>query len=205
MSEYNVKEILKKIPLCPDELNLLWKKVTTDNTDKMEQLKVELVCFGIHRTKQLAEKSEVDFELLMQYIEISWFEQLGNTFTTYSQFINDIDRYLQQIIKKTFFNEEDRMQGRKQEIYTAEWNIANLDEKSKEQLQILLESLSPKYQQIVSLRLGLVDGKIYSVDEVAKIMGVTKERIQQIETKICRRYCHPRPKRNKKIKDFLES
>ena len=67
MSEYNVKEILKKIPLCPDELNLLWKKVTTDNTDKMEQLKVELVCFGIHRTKQLAEKSEVDFELLLKY------------------------------------------------------------------------------------------------------------------------------------------
>jgi len=48
----------------------------------------------------------------------------------------------------------------------------------------LFSALSPREKQVVSLRYGIEDGKPKSFEEIGRIMGVTRERIRQIDTKI---------------------
>jgi RNA polymerase primary sigma factor len=44
-----------------------------------------------------------------------------------------------------------------------------------------LSSLTPKEEEIVRMRYGLGEGKIYTLDEIGNKFGVTRERIRQIE------------------------
>ena len=48
-------------------------------------------------------------------------------------------------------------------------------------------NLNEKEMKIISLRYGLWDGKIYTLDQIASFYGVTKERIRQLESKILRK------------------
>ena len=68
----------------------------------------------------------------------------------------------------------------------------------------LLDQCTDREITVIALRLGMVDGKIYSLEEVGEMLGVTRERIRQIESyvihKIWKR-THPRTRR-KSISDF---
>jgi RNA polymerase primary sigma factor len=57
--------------------------------------------------------------------------------------------------------------------------LANLREKLKQAIQ----TLSPKERRVISLRYGLEDGAIYTLEEIGKIFGITRERVRQIEIK----------------------
>lgn len=46
-----------------------------------------------------------------------------------------------------------------------------------------LRSLAPRDREVLEMRYGLRDGQPRTLDEVAKILGVTRERIRQIETR----------------------
>lgn len=72
----------------------------------------------------------------------------------------------------------------------------------KEQLEDVLETLTPREKEVLRLRFGLNDGKPRTLEEVGKVFGVTRERIRQIEAKALRKLRHP--SRSKKLKDFLE-
>jgi len=53
-----------------------------------------------------------------------------------------------------------------------------------------LKSLTPREEEVMRARFG-IDGEAFTLDEVAKQQGVTRERIRQIETKALRRLRNP--------------
>ena len=71
----------------------------------------------------------------------------------------------------------------------------------REQLEEVLATLTPREQQVLRMRFGLVDGKPHTLEEVGKEFDVTRERIRQIESKALRKLRHP--SRSKKLRDFL--
>ena len=72
----------------------------------------------------------------------------------------------------------------------------------REQLETMLEDLTDREKQVLRLRFGLEDGHAYTLEEVGKRFGVTRERIRQIEAKALRKLRHP--SRSKKLRDFLD-
>jgi len=68
-------------------------------------------------------------------------------------------------------------------------------------LQDVFEDLPPREVRILQMRYGLVDGKTYTLEEVGQKLGVTRERIRQIEVQALSRLRHPAHAR--KLRDFL--
>lgn len=71
---------------------------------------------------------------------------------------------------------------------------------SKEILEKMLDTLTEREADVLRVRYGLYDGKPKTLDECAKIFGVNRERIRQIENKAIRKLRHP--SRAKNLKDF---
>ena len=72
----------------------------------------------------------------------------------------------------------------------------------KEQLALVLSTLSERERQVLQLRFGLDDGKPRTLEEVGKVFHVTRERIRQIEAKALRKL--GRANRKWKLRDFLD-
>jgi RNA polymerase primary sigma factor len=53
----------------------------------------------------------------------------------------------------------------------------------REQLMLLLDTLEPGEQRVLQWRTGLIDGHIYTLEEIGKKAGVSRGRIFQIEQK----------------------
>jgi RNA polymerase primary sigma factor len=65
----------------------------------------------------------------------------------------------------------------------------------------VLETLTPRERRVLQLRFGLIDGHQRTLEEVGKRIGVTRERIRQVEVKALRKLRHP--SRSQKLRDYL--
>ena len=72
----------------------------------------------------------------------------------------------------------------------------------REQIEEMLDNLSEREREVLHFRFGLEDGRSYTLEEVGKKFGVTRERIRQIEAKALRKLRHP--SRSRKLRDFLD-
>jgi RNA polymerase primary sigma factor len=61
----------------------------------------------------------------------------------------------------------------------------------QDQLEQVLDTLSPREQRVIQLRFGLIDGHPRTLEEVGRDFGVTRERIRQIESKTLVKLRHP--------------
>ena len=71
----------------------------------------------------------------------------------------------------------------------------------REHLEDVLNGLPPREVRILQLRYGLMDGQAYTLEEVGRKMGVTRERVRQIEAQALSRLRHPSIRR--KLRDYL--
>ena len=71
----------------------------------------------------------------------------------------------------------------------------------KEQLEEVMNTLTPREAKVLKLRFGLEDGKARTLEEVGRQFQVTRERIRQIEAKALRKLRHP--SRSKKLRDYM--
>ena len=73
----------------------------------------------------------------------------------------------------------------------------------KDQTAAVLQTLTPREEQVIRMRFGIGDGSEHTLEEVGQRFSVTRERIRQIEAKALRKLRHP--SRSRKLKAFLES
>ncbi len=72
----------------------------------------------------------------------------------------------------------------------------------KEQTAAVLQTLTPREEQVIRMRFGIGDGSEHTLEEVGQRFSVTRERIRQIEAKALRKLRHP--SRSRKLKTLLE-
>ena len=71
-----------------------------------------------------------------------------------------------------------------------------------ELLYEMLSTLSEREEKMLRYRFGLEDDKEYTLDEIGRMFGLTRERVRQIIEKAIRRLKHPN--RSRYLKPFLE-
>ncbi|MGQ9516141.1 MAG: RNA polymerase sigma factor [Anaerolineae bacterium] len=71
----------------------------------------------------------------------------------------------------------------------------------REQMQEMLTDLTERERQVLELRFGLADGQPHTLEEVGEALGVTRERIRQIEIKALEKLRHL--DQSRKLRDYL--
>jgi len=66
-----------------------------------------------------------------------------------------------------------------------------IETEMREQIDKLLDTLTPKEKKVIQLRFGFVGGRIHTLEEVGKEFKVTRERVRQVEAKALRKLRHP--------------
>ncbi len=71
----------------------------------------------------------------------------------------------------------------------------------KEQIGRLLDTLSRQEERVLELKYGLSGHRPHTLEEIAKILGQNREKIQEIETRVLRKMRHP--SRSRELEDYL--
>ena len=71
-----------------------------------------------------------------------------------------------------------------------------------ETVQEALDFLDEREATILKMRYGLLDGEDHTLEEVGNVLGVTRERVRQLEARAIRKLKYFE-KRNRKLRDFL--
>ena len=66
----------------------------------------------------------------------------------------------------------------------------------------VLSTLTPREERVLRYRFGINLDKDYTLEELAKMFGVSRERIRDIETKALRKLKHP--SRSRKLRSYLD-
>lgn len=72
----------------------------------------------------------------------------------------------------------------------------------RERLNEVLETLEPREAEVLKLRFGLSDDTPYTLEQLGDTLGITRERVRQIEKKALMKLRHP--KRSIKLREFME-
>jgi RNA polymerase primary sigma factor len=64
---------------------------------------------------------------------------------------------------------------------------AVIERNLREQTASVLKTLTPREEKVLRMRFGLEDGEPHTLEEVGRTIGVTRERIRQIEAEVVRK------------------
>jgi RNA polymerase primary sigma factor len=133
-------------------------------------------------TEELAESLDIPKQKLEWMIRVSWLPLSLETPINEDEDESELGNFI----------EDQETLTPSQSVYTK-----LLSEKIEE----VLDSLPYREARILRLRFGLENGRYYTLEEVGKKFGLTRERIRQIETKALRRLRHPR--RSRQLREYL--
>ncbi|MCZ6835466.1 MAG: RNA polymerase sigma factor RpoD, partial [Planctomycetota bacterium] len=71
----------------------------------------------------------------------------------------------------------------------------------RQRINDILKTLTYREREILKLRYGIGDGYTYTLEEVGRILKVTRERVRQVESKAIRKLQHP--VRQRRLASFL--
>jgi RNA polymerase primary sigma factor len=132
-------------------------------------------------------------------------DEIGKAMELPAERIREIIRILPQPIslESTVGDEQDAVLA----DFVVDENLPDMDEVAarivlKGQVEGVLETLTPRERRVVELRFGLEGDKLYTLSEIGAELGVTRERIRQIETKALRKLRHP--SRSRRLREFTE-
>jgi len=132
-------------------------------------------------------------------------DEIAKAMEVPSERVREIIRILPQPIslESTVGDEQDAVLA----DFVVDENLPDMDEVAarlvlKGQVEGVLETLTPRERRVVELRFGLEGDKLYTLSEIGAELGVTRERIRQIETKALRKLRHP--SRSKRLREFTD-
>ena len=159
----------------------------------------------VHMVETINKLIRISRQLLQEYGREPTPEEIGKVMTMPTERVREIIKIAQEPIslETPIGEEEDSHLGDFIEDQDA---LAPAEAASftmlKEQLEGVLDTLTPRERKVLKLRFGLDDGRPRTLEEVGREFGVTRERIRQIEAKALRKLRHP--SRSKRLKDFIE-
>ncbi len=72
----------------------------------------------------------------------------------------------------------------------------------RDEIRRVLGNLTEREREVIELRFGLVDDKDHTLEEVGRMLKVTRERVRQIEERAIRKLRHPTSSRF--LRDYLD-
>ena len=108
-------------------------------------------------------------------------------------------------LDETLSNAEDNDFNNDNSLLTNTDYDVNFEALYYQQLRIALDkcldTLTERESMVIRQRYGLDDGQFRTLEEIGSELGVTRERIRQIEAKALRKLRHP--SRSKRLKEYL--
>ncbi len=78
-----------------------------------------------------------------------------------------------------------------------------ISESLHQDLQELMNDLTMRERDVITMRYGLQDGHVYSLAEIGRALNLSRERVRQIETKAMQKL--RQPKRRNRMRGYLDS
>lgn len=155
----------------------------------------------IYPLKELKKLKRVQEKLFQKYEREPTPEEVAKEMETTVDRVSGIMKILQEPVSLEMLMEEDSPLENIEDIESpTPFDIAT-EHILSETLKEVLDTLTDREKQVLTLCFGLKDGKVRTLEEVGKYFKLTGERIRQIEAKALRKLRHP--SRSKKLKDFL--
>jgi len=159
----------------------------------------------VHMVELVNKLQRVSRQLVQHYGREPSFEEIGRELGMSGERVAEILRAAQETVSlETPVGDEEESElgdfiedtGMVAPVQAATQNLMKLH------VAQALATLSEREQKVLKLRFGIEDGRARTLEEVGRELGVTRERIRQIEAKALRTLRHP--SRSHPLKDFLE-
>lgn len=139
----------------------------------------------VHMVEQIDQLSKERARLTKETGQEPMPSELATALDTTIEHIGDLEKYDQRVLSLDVLTDNEEHDG-----LDFEDDLAVVAEEVAERrrfyetLESVLSPLSERDAQVIRLRYGLTGSDPYTLDEIGKIYGVTRERIRQIESKL---------------------
>lgn len=158
----------------------------------------------IHITERLNQLKKVQRQLSQVLGRMATVEEIATemdmTPNQLRQFLNQIPRSISLEMKVGEDYNTELVDLVEAESDTPEENLMKVS--MRQDLRSMMASLNEREQKILRLRFGFENGKIYSLNDTASMMNLSRERVRQIQAKAIQKL--RQPNQGKHLRDYLE-